>query len=104
MPPHVETTNRYAVAYSKASKKIKDHVLDEVVSVTGWSHDIARRRLPAEADRAETTQATCAEAFLGTQHGLHLGGASVVQYDKCLAASIPLQFDGLDRPGELIDS
>jgi hypothetical protein len=35
----------------KASKKDKGRVLDEVVSVTGWSRDNARRRLVEAAKR-----------------------------------------------------
>jgi hypothetical protein len=45
-----EVTHRYAVAYAKASKKAKSKVLDEVVSVSGWSRDNARRRLVTAAD------------------------------------------------------
>ena len=39
----------YAKAYAKAAKKDKGRVLDEVVGVTGWSRDNARRRLTAAA-------------------------------------------------------
>jgi hypothetical protein len=45
----VEITTRYAKAYAAASKSEKGRVLDEVVSVTGWSRDNARRRLTAAA-------------------------------------------------------
>jgi hypothetical protein len=34
----------------KASKKDKGRVLDQVVEVTGWSRDKARRRLVAAAE------------------------------------------------------
>jgi hypothetical protein len=49
MASRVEITSRYAKAYGKAGKKGKGLVLDEVVSVTGWSRDNARRRLVAAA-------------------------------------------------------
>lgn len=45
----VEITKKYARAYAKASKKDRGRLLDEVVSVTGWSRDNARRRLSAVA-------------------------------------------------------
>ena len=37
MKSRAEITSRYAKAYVKARKKQKGQVLDEVVSVTGWS-------------------------------------------------------------------
>jgi hypothetical protein len=49
MGSRVEITTRYAKAYAAASKSEKGRVLDEVVSVTGWSRDNARRRLTAAA-------------------------------------------------------
>lgn len=49
MRSKAEVTTRYARAYVKARKKDKGAVLDEVVSVTGWSRDNARRRLTAAA-------------------------------------------------------
>ena len=49
MRSRAEVTTRYAKAYVSARKKDKGRVLDEVVSVTGWSRDNARRRLTAAA-------------------------------------------------------
>ena len=37
MQSRAEVATRYAKAYVRASKKDKGRVLDEVVSVTGWS-------------------------------------------------------------------
>ena len=51
MASRAEVTTRYAKAYVKASKKDKGPVLDQVMSVTGWSRDNARRRLTAAAKR-----------------------------------------------------
>ncbi len=52
MTSRAEVTSRYAVAYVRASKKDKGRVLDQVVEVTGWSRDNARRRLTAAASRS----------------------------------------------------
>src|SRR3990170_2464151 len=51
MTSRAEVTTRYAKAYVKARKKDKGRVLDEVVAVTGWSRDNARRRLTVVARR-----------------------------------------------------
>ena len=45
----MEITTRYAKTYAKAAKSDKGRILDEVVSVTGWSRDNARRRLRGAA-------------------------------------------------------
>ena len=45
MASRVEIIARYARAYRGAGKKERGRVLDEVVSVTGWSRDNARRGL-----------------------------------------------------------
>jgi hypothetical protein len=49
MKARAEITTRYATAYRAASKKERGRLLDEVVAVTGWSRDNARRRLAAAA-------------------------------------------------------
>ena len=46
-----EITGKYARVYTRASKKDKGRILDEVCAVTGWSRDNARRRLVAAAKR-----------------------------------------------------
>lgn len=45
MATRAEITTKYARQYKKASKKNKGAVLNEVIAVTGWSRDNARRRL-----------------------------------------------------------
>jgi len=55
MASRAEITTRYAKAYAKASKKDKGRALDQVVAVTGWSRDNARRRLVAAATRPPGT-------------------------------------------------
>ncbi|MDN5745452.1 MAG: hypothetical protein L0H31_10060 [Nocardioidaceae bacterium] len=49
MASRADVTNKYAKAYARARKKDQGRMLDEVVSVTGWSRDNARRRLVAAA-------------------------------------------------------
>ena len=49
MTSRAEITTRYARAVKAADKRTKGRILDEVVSVTGWSRDNARRRLTSAA-------------------------------------------------------
>ena len=49
MRSRAEVTTRYARTYVSAGKKVRGQILDEVVSVTGWSRDNARRRLTEAA-------------------------------------------------------
>jgi hypothetical protein len=51
MASRAEVTTRYARAYARASKADKSRVLDQVVAVTGWSRDNARRRLTGAVKR-----------------------------------------------------
>ncbi len=51
MASRAEVTSRYARVYARGSKKDKGLVWDQVVAVTGWSRDNARRRLVAAASK-----------------------------------------------------
>jgi transposase InsO family protein len=46
-----EITKKYAAGYRRASKKEKGVMLDELVAVTGWSRDNARRAVAAASKR-----------------------------------------------------
>ena len=49
MTSRAEITTKYAKVYAKASKKDKGRILTQVMGVTGWSRDNARRRLSMAA-------------------------------------------------------
>ena len=49
MSSRAEITAKFAKAYVKAWKANRGHILDQVVEVTDWSRDNARRRLTAAA-------------------------------------------------------
>ncbi len=113
MTSRAEVTTKYAKAYAKASKKDKGRVLDDVVSVTGWSRDNARRRLVAAADqppgagrqvakqpRKPRTPKYSYDALKVLQK---VWAASGGQCGKYLVVSMQLQLTGLERHGELVD-
>ena len=92
---------------------IKGRILDEVVSVTGWSRDNARRRLtsaaqsPPGAGRSVATrprqQRATKFSYDAVQVLQRVWAASGGQCGKYLAASMRMQLDGLERHGELVD-
>lgn len=111
MTSRAEITSRFAKAYVKASKKQKGQVLDEVVSVTGWSRDNARRRLFAAAcrpgsgrriakrPRKQRSPKYSYDAIKVLQRVWAVSGG---QCGKYLAVSMRTQLDGLERHGELV--
>ena len=111
MQSRAEVTSRYADAYVKARKRDRGLILDEVVSVTGWSRDHARRRLTAAAKRppgsgrqvVKTSRKPRAPKFsYDTLKVLQrVWAASGGLCGKYLAASMATQLDGLERHGEL---
>lgn len=112
MASRAEIATKYAKAYVKASKKDKGRVLDQVVAVTGWSRDNARRRLTAAAKRppgpgrqvAKRPRKKRADKFsYDARRVLQVvWAASGGQCGKYLAASMRIQLDGLERHGELV--
>ena len=113
MQSRAEVTTRYAKAYVKASKQDKGKVLDEVMSVTGWSRDNARRRLVAAAQRPPGVGRQVAKkprkqrapkySYDALRVLQRVWAASGGQCGKYLAESMALQLDGLERHGELVD-
>ena len=111
MGSRAEVTTRYAKAYGKASKKDKGLILDEVMSVTGWSRDNARRRLaqaarrPPGSGRSVTVRPRKPRSPKYSYAALkvlqRVWAASGGQCGKYLAASMALQLDGLQRHDEL---
>lgn len=111
MTSRAEITTRYARAYVKASKQVRGRILDQVVEVTGWSRDNARRRLTAAAKRppgsgrSVVTRPRKPRAAKYSYDALkvlqRVWAASGGQCGKYLAASMRLQLDGLQRHDEL---
>ena len=111
MTSRAEITTRFARAYGKASKKDKGLILDQVMSVTGWSRDNSRRRLAKAAKRSPGTGRSVAarsrkpRALKYSYDALkvlqRVWAASGGQCGKYLGASMALQLDGLERHGEL---
>ena len=111
MVSRAEVTTRYAKAYGKASKKDRGLILDQVMSVTGWSRDNARRRLAQAARRPPGSGRSVAArprkprapkySYDALKVLQRVWAASGGQCGKYLAASMVLQLDGLERHGEL---
>lgn len=112
MTSRAEITTRYAKSYVKASKTDKGRILDQVVSVTGWSRDNARRRLVAAATappgrgkavavrpRRPRGRGYSYDALLVLRR---VWAASGGQCGKYLAASMRVQLDLLEAHGELV--
>ena len=107
MGARFEVTAKYAKAYAKVAKKDKGRLLDEVVAVTGWSRDNARRRLAAAAKPRPRAMKVARKrrarkySYDATVVLQKVWAASGGQCGKYLAASMRLQLDGLERHGEL---
>jgi len=111
MTSRAEITTRFARAYARASKKARGLILDQVVEVTGWSRDNARRRLTAAAKRSPGSGRSVARrtrrprapkySYDALKVLQRVWAASGGQCGKYLGASMALQLDGLERHGEL---
>ena len=111
MASRAEITTKYAKAYVKAGKGERGRILDQVVEVTGWSRDNARRRLTAAASQppgvgrqvARRPRTPRAPKFSpdAVKVLARVWAASGGQCGKYLAASMRIQLDGLERHGEL---
>jgi hypothetical protein len=111
MASRAEITAKFARAYVKASKADKRRILDQVVEVTGWSRDNARRRLTAAArppgagrqvakrPRRQRKPKYSYDALKVLQK---VWAASGGQCGRYLAASMAVQLAALERHGELV--
>ena len=95
MQSRAEVTTRYAKAYVKASKKDKGRILGEVVGVTRWSRDNARRRLVAGVDRYSS-------AVRGEL--LAMSAASIDRYLKGAKATDQIRGVSTTKPSPLLRS
>ena len=111
MASRAEIATKYAKAYMKASKRDRGLILDQVMSVTGWSRDNARRRLAGAAKQPPGTGRSVAVrprkprapkySYDALKVLQRVWAASGGQCGKYLGASMALQLDGLERHGEL---
>jgi hypothetical protein len=112
MSSRAEITAKFAKAYVKASKANKGQILDQVVEVTGWSRDNARRRLTAAARRPPGAGRRVAKQIRRQRNPKYsydalkvlqrVWAASGGQCGRYLAASMALQLAALERHGELV--
>ncbi len=114
MSARYEITRKYAARYAKASKKAKGELLDEVIAVTGWSRDNARRRLtragkappPARGrtrgDPGPTRQRSCKYSYDARKVLQKIWAISGGQCGKYLVVSMRLFIEVLEAHGELV--
>lgn len=107
MASRAEITAKYAREYRGAAKKDKGRLLDEVVAVTGWSRDNARRQLQAAATpravkprRRRRARKYSVDALKVLQRVWAFSGGECGKY---LAVSMRTLLDALERHGELIE-
>ena len=110
MQARAEITGKYARVYTRASKKDKGRILDEVCAVTGWSRDNARRRLVAAAKRPPGRRKSAERRARARRYSYdalkvlqRVWPASGGQCGKYLKESMPLLLDLLKASGELDD-
>jgi hypothetical protein len=111
MRSRAEVTTRYAKDYVSAGKHDRGRILDQVVEVTGWSRDNARRRLVAAAKSPPGPGRQVAlrprkrrapkYSYDATKVLQRVWAASGAQCGKYLAVSMRTQLDALERHGEL---
>lgn len=112
MTTRAEITTKYAKTYTKAPKKTKSAILNEVIAVTGWSRDNARRRLTqaahhppgpgrqvAKAPRKPRARKYSYDATKTLQRVWAISGG---QCGKYLATVMRILLDLLEAHGELV--
>ena len=112
MSAKYEITRKYASQYGKASKRQRGQILDEVVGVTGWSRDNARRRLcragnepAAPRGRSPGKKQRAPRPFKYSYDArkvlAKVWAVSQGQCGKYLAVAMPLLLDALESFNEL---
>jgi transposase InsO family protein len=102
-----EITKKYAKEYRAASKKARGVMLDELVAVTGWSRDNARRQVARAGQRRGPARARVRKQRApiygyDTLKVLQAVWAKMgMPSGKYLAATMADTLDALDRFGEL---
>ena len=105
MSARTEITAKYARAYRIASRVVKSRLLDEVMAVTGWSRDNARRRLGQAAKpravrpRSGRPRKFSQEAIAILERVWAISGGSCGKY---LAVAMPALLEALENHGELV--
>ena len=104
MATRTEITAKYARAYRSSSRLERSRLLDEVVAVTGWSRDNARRRL-AQAVRPRPVRTRSGRprkysgpALMVLERVWAISGGSCGKY---LAPAMEPLLDALQQHGEL---
>lgn len=119
MAPRARLTAAHIRAYAKASKKDKGLILDQVVQVSGWTRDYARRKLSQAVKQATMSGRWSGESE--NRRNVHPKRASTRRYSqdalealqlvwsisgelcgKYLAASMAEWLDSMERAGGLI--
>ncbi|MEX0914113.1 MAG: hypothetical protein WDZ57_04090 [Demequina sp.] len=107
MTARVEITKKYVREYARAAKKERGKLLDEVVAVTGWSRDNARRRLSGAASpgprqvKSTRKQRPRKYSYDATKVLQRVWAFSGGQCGKYLAVTMRQHLDALERHGEL---
>src|SRR5664280_869489 len=114
MTSRAEVTTRYARSFRAADKRTKGRILDEVVSVTGWSRDNARRRLtsaaqsPPGAGRSVTTRPRKQRATKFSYDALkvlqRVSAASIDRYLRPAKATDQIRGVSTTKPSPLLRS
>lgn len=113
MLSRAEIATRHAKAYAKASKVDKGRILDDVVAVTGWTRDNARRRWVAAGKTSPASKGRQVvprprnprapkysyDAHMVLQRVWAVSGGQCGRY---LAASMRIHVDALERHRELV--
>ena len=109
MAARAEITKKYAKVYASADRKTKGVILDQVIEVTGWCRDNARRRL------AQAARTGLARSRPGPKPGTHRYGydtlkvlqqvwaASGGMCGKYLKVAMPGLLNNLEAHGHLVD-